>query len=38
MKIAINTSGVDYGDMGFSEFEKLGEVVYFKNVPRGLKK
>lgn len=35
MKIAINTSGVDYGDMGFSEFEKLGEVVYFKNVPRG---
>lgn len=34
MKIAINTSGVDYGDMDFAEFEKLGETVYFKNVPR----
>ncbi len=34
MKIAINTGGVDYGDMSFEEFEKLGEVVYFKNVSR----
>ena len=35
MKIAINISAVSYnGDMDFSEFEKLGEVKYFGEIPR----
>lgn len=33
MKIAINTSGLG-DDTGYSEFEKLGEVVYFGEVER----
>lgn len=34
MKILINTSGMSNGDINFSEFEKLGEVKYFGEVPR----
>ncbi|MDE5942885.1 MAG: D-2-hydroxyacid dehydrogenase [Clostridia bacterium] len=32
MKIAINISALDYGDVNFSEFETLGEVIYFGEV------
>ncbi|MDE6867528.1 MAG: D-2-hydroxyacid dehydrogenase [Clostridia bacterium] len=32
MKIAINVSALDYGDVNFSEFESLGEVTYFGEV------
>ena len=34
MKIAIDTAAVTNGDLGFEEFEKLGECVYFGVVPR----
>lgn len=34
MKIAIDTCAVTNGDMDFSEFEKLGEVKFFENIPR----
>lgn len=35
MKIAINTSGMDNGDIDFSDFERLGEVKYFGELSRG---
>ena len=34
MKIAINISALDYGDVCFSDFEKLGEVKYFGEVSK----
>ena len=34
MKIAIDYSAVTNGDLGFEEFEKLGECVYFGVIPR----
>lgn len=34
MKIAIDFSSVTNGDLGFEEFEKLGECVYFGVIPR----
>ncbi len=35
MKIAINTSAISYnGDMDFAEFERLGEIKYFGEIPR----
>lgn len=34
MKIAINTSALSNGDINLSEFEKLGETVYFGEVER----
>ncbi len=33
MKIAINNSALDYGDVNFEDFEKIGEVKYFGEVP-----
>lgn len=32
MKIAINTSALDYGDVDFEDFGKLGEAIYFGEV------
>lgn len=34
MKIAIDTAAVTNGDLNFDEFEKLGECVYFNDLPR----
>lgn len=34
MKIAVNTSAVTIGDIDFSEFEALGEVKYFGELPK----
>lgn len=34
MKIALGTSGMTNGDLDLSEFEKLGEVKYFGELPR----
>ncbi len=35
MKIAINNSALDYGDVEFSAFERLGEVKYFGELSAG---
>lgn len=35
MKIALSTSGMTNGDLDLSGFEKLGEVKYFGEIPRG---
>ncbi len=34
MKIAVNTSALTNGDMDFSEFETLGEIKFFGEIPR----